>query len=225
MRRILVFGATGLIGRAAIEILLREPGHHWTEIRAAVRRPLGIQDPRLVEILVDWDHLEQVKDQLVAEDVFSALGTTIKKAGSQEAFRKVDYDYALASARIAAENGAEKLALVTALGADARSRIFYNRVKGELETAISELPYRAIHIGRPSILLGDRGESRPMERLGQSAVAALGPLMRGPLARYRAIHGQTVARALLRALAAPSAGRQVHESEALAELGQAPFTS
>lgn len=151
LRRALLAGATGLVGRAMLPLLLR--GHASVDVllrRAATE--LGA-DPRLRAHIVDFAALQ---DLPAVDDVFIALGTTIAVAGSQAAFRAVDFDAVVATAQAARKAGATRLALVSALGADAGSRTFYNRVKGETEDAVRALGYDTVTIARPSLLLGDR---------------------------------------------------------------------
>jgi uncharacterized protein YbjT (DUF2867 family) len=151
--------------------------------------------------------------------VFCCLGTTIKKAGSQEVFRKVDYAYPLRIAELAIANGAEQLLIVTALGADPNSRIFYNRVKGEIEQAISKIPFRAIHIFRPSILVGNRRESRPGERIGIAAMKFFSFLMVGSWRKYRPIRAELVARAMIAAAKMSRYGISIYESDEIMRMG------
>jgi uncharacterized protein YbjT (DUF2867 family) len=164
----------------------------------------------LIEHVIDFERLESAEDALFGDDLYCCLGTTIKAAGSQAAFRRVDHDYVLALARRAVAAGTARLFLVSALGADARSRVFYSRVKGEAEDAVAALPFRAVHIVRPSLLLGRRQESRPAERVGQWLGRLAAPLFIGPLAPYRAIEAADVAAALVACAASPATGVHVH---------------
>jgi uncharacterized protein YbjT (DUF2867 family) len=164
-RRALLAGGTGLVGRAMLPLLLR--GHASVELLLRRAAPeLGV-DARLHPHLVDFARLEGKLPAV--DDVFIALGTTIAVAGSEGAFRAVDFDAVVATARAARAAGATRLALVSALGADASSRVFYNRVKGEAEAAVRELGFASVAIARPSLLLGDRESlgqpARPMEAL------------------------------------------------------------
>jgi len=142
--------------------------------------------------------------------VYCCLGTTIKKAGSQDAFRRVDHDYVVALAQAAKQAGARRFLLVSALGANPRSHIFYNRVKGEVERDVSAVAFAAVHIFRPSLLLGERAESRPLERLGTLAFGVLAPLLVGPLRPYRPIAAEAVAQAMVRAALGEGTGVRVH---------------
>ena len=166
-RIILLAGATGLVGGEYLRLLSSDDS--VKEIRAIVRRPLPseLRLPNVSVHVVDFNKIEATPDTFKIDQVFCALGTTIRIAGSQEAFRRVDFDYPLKIARLALEQGAQHFLLVSALGANAHSRVFYNRVKGELEEAIGKLGYRSVTIARPFLLLGDRDEFRIGEEIGK----------------------------------------------------------
>ncbi|TPW20406.1 MAG: NAD-dependent epimerase/dehydratase [Elusimicrobia bacterium] len=208
----LVLGPTGLVGRS-LSTLLREAGGPLTLL---TRRPTGLAGAAVVERLVDFSRLDDVAEHLKADDLYCCLGTTLRKAGSPEAFRAVDLDLPLALCARAAARGVSRLFLVTSSGADAGSRFLYSRVKGELEEAVAKLPFKAVHIARPSLLLGERGESRPAEGLAQAVLPFLSPLIP---ARYRPIRATTVAKALVALSKTSEAGVHFHESDALASLG------
>ncbi|MEO8924455.1 MAG: NAD(P)H-binding protein, partial [Caldimonas sp.] len=150
-RRALLAGATGLVGRALLPLLLR--GHASLEVLARRSVDLGAE-PRLHLHVVDFASLPTPLPSV--DDVFIALGTTIRVAGSQAAFRSVDFDAVVAVARAARAAGATRLAIVSALGADPASGVFYNRVKGDMEAAVALLGYDSVTLARPSLLLGDR---------------------------------------------------------------------
>ena len=207
----LVAGATGLVGQYLVDALLASP--IFTTVRALSRRPLPEADPRLEIRVVDFDALTADPVPIEAHAAFCALGTTIKKAGSQEAFRRVDLEYPLAVARAARAGGAAHFLLVSALGADPDSSIFYNRIKGEVEQEILGLGYPSATIVRPSLLLGHRDESRPAERAAQIVLGALSPLMAGPLRRYRPVHARDVAKTLVRAAEQGGEGVRIIESD------------
>lgn len=191
----LIAGASGLTGGHCLAFLLQSP--YYKRVHVLVRRPLGITHPKLTEHVVDFDNPASLRAAAKADDVYCCLGTTIKKAGSQEAFRKVDYAYPVALAKEAASRGAKRFFIVTAIGSNAASKIFYNRVKGEVENAVRALPYESVHIFRPSLLLGERTEVRAGEKLFSALARALTPLMAGPLRAYRAIDARAVAWAMV----------------------------
>ena len=163
-----VAGATGLVGQALVRQLAADGG--WREVRALTRRvPAGPADAGVVPVQVDYSRLDPPPTWAAAEHVFCALGTTMRQAGSREAFRRVDFDYPMAVARATLARGARHFLLVSAVGASTDSRFFYNRVKGEVEAAIMGLGFRSVTIARPSLLLGDRGTFRWMEQVGKVA--------------------------------------------------------
>lgn len=184
------------------------------------RADLGFESERLRTPLVTFGALPRDAEALAADQVFLCLGTTMKKAGSREAFRAVDHDAVLEAARVALAGGARDAFLVSSVGADVQARGFYLRVKGEVEASLSALPFRSLHVFRPSILTGDREESRPAERAAIVLTGLIAPLMLGPLRRYRPIPAAVVARAMVRVSRDPGEGRFVHESEEIAILGE-----
>lgn len=186
----IVAGATGLVGSRLVAVLLADPD--YDTIHALVRHPLGITDGKLREHSVDFSRLTDFAWP-VGDDVYCCLGTTIRVAGSQAAFREVDYDYPLAIARGAQAHGAKQFLFVSAMGADARSSVFYSRVKGELEVAIAALEYRAAIAFRPSLLAGDRREKRLGER---AALMVMQPLRWLVPRKYRPVTDVAVARAM-----------------------------
>ena len=219
LRSLLLAGASGLIGTELSRQALLLPG--LQALHAVVRRtPAGAaNDPRLHWLPVDFSRLGVLPE---ADAAACALGTTIKVAGSQAAFRAVDFDAVIAFAQAARLAGVDRFAVVSALGADAGSAVFYNRVKGEMEDALRGLGFGSLTIVRPSLLAGDRAAlGQPVrlgERLGLALTAPLGPLFP---AAWRPIHADVVARAMLRALAESRRGVRVVESGALQKEGRA----
>lgn len=204
--KVLFAGATGLVGRVALELFLAEPA--CDRVVALTRRPLaGPPHPKLESRIVDFDNLQHL-DLPHLTHVVCALGTTMRQAGSRDAFRHVDYDYPFALAQLGLAGGAHHYLLVSAIGADPRSVVFYNRVKGEIEAAIRALPYRAVTIVRPSLLLGPRDQFRLGERIAQ----ALGRVIPG---KYAPIAARAVASGLVRAAREDAPGVRVIESAEL----------
>ena len=210
----LVSGASGLVGGALLDTLLEHP--RYREIHSLGRRPLPRQHPKLVQHTVDFARLD-AQALPSAQDAFCTLGTTIKKAGSQEAFRAVDQEAVLNFARAARRAGVQRFVIVTALGANARSRVFYNRVKGETEDALKTLGFESLIILQPSLLLGERSESRIGEQVAGVLARALAPLLR-PLAA-RPIEARTVARAMVALAHQGPPGTRVVPSGELHALG------
>lgn len=212
----LIAGATGLTGKELVKILLDQPA--YDKITVLVRRPLDIEHPKLEQVKVDFNKLEDYKKFFEVDDVFCCLGTTIKKAGSQNAFRKVDYEFPATLGTLAKAAGVEKFLVISAMGADSRSNIFYNRVKGQLEDRLKKLELPALHIFRPSLLLGDRKEFRLGEKAASVIAPVLSPLLRGGMKKYRPIQAEQVARAMYAAAQSDSSGVAVHLSDEIAEL-------
>lgn len=193
-RVVALAGATGLVGRAILEGLLADKS--VTAVHAIGRRKAGVEHPKLISHVVDFAALPPLRPPL--DEVYLALGTTIKAAGSQSAFRAVDFEANLALARAALAAGARRAGLVSAMGGDSNSRVFYNRVKGETEEALARLPFDGVVIARPSLLAGNRealGQPiRPAERAALVVSRFLGRLVP---ANYRPVASADVARALL----------------------------
>lgn len=206
-----MIGATGLVGGYCLSLLLEDVD--YGNVVSIGRRGLPSTHPKLVQHVVDFERLAEYSDLISGRDVFCCLGTTIKKAGSQEAFRRVDFTYQYELAGIAARNGAEQLLLVSSIGANPRSRLFYSRVKGELEAAVCGLPFRAVNIFRPSLLLGERAESRAGERTAETLLRYTAFLLAGPLRKYRPVHARAVAAAMISAAKGGRRGVNVFESD------------
>ncbi len=208
-RTALVVGATGLVGGHLLRLILEN--EHYGAVTVLSRRPTGIVHAKLSEHRVDFDAPKTFAELAAADDVFCCLGTTMKKAKTRDAFYTVDYTYPVHVARACAAAGARQFLIVTALGANPRSPFFYNRVKGEVEAAVLKIGFSAVHIFRPSLLLGERKEKRIMEGVAGGLARIMAPLMAGPLEKYRPIEAEDVARAMVRTALTdrPSA---VHES-------------
>lgn len=193
----LLFGATGLIGGYCLELLLEHP--NYQRVVVFTRRRLKKEHDRLEQHVIDFDKLPDYRSLVAGNDLFLCLGTTMQKAGSKMAFFKVDYTYAYQAARMAADNGVNQLLLVSSVGADPDSLIFYSRVKGLLERAVRKMDFWAIHIFRPSVLLGERNENRWGEQLAGRIGKGIDYLTGGMLTKYRPIEAEVVARAMINA--------------------------
>jgi uncharacterized protein YbjT (DUF2867 family) len=213
----LLLGASGLVGGHCLQRLLDDAA--YGKVITLVRKPLALHHPKLEQQMVDFSDLQNYAHWVKAHDVYCCLGTTIKKAGSQAAFRQVDFTYPFEVAKIAAANGAGQFLIVTALGANSDSRIFYNRVKGEVEAAIAPLAFRAVHIFRPSLLLGERQEFRLGEKIGEGAAKIFSFLFVGPLRKYRPIEASVVAAAMVAVAKRNWAGANIYESDQIQALG------
>ncbi len=186
-------GASGLVGERCLVRLLNHEA--YDQVTVFSRRPLALSHAKLRVDLVDFEALKSVGEH--CDDVFCCLGTTIGKAGSREAFTRVDHDFPLALAGLGRSAGAQQFLMVSALGADAKSRVFYNRIKGETERDIAALGLPKVIFMRPSILLGERRENRPAEKAGILAGRLIAPLLVGALRKYRPIAADDVAAAML----------------------------
>lgn len=212
-------GATGLVGHALLPLLLESVD--YAQVHVLVRRaaPGLPTHPKLATHIVDFGALP--RDLPAADDVYIALGTTIKVAGSQGAFRKVDFDYVVDAARAARAAGARRLAVVSALGADPASRVFYNRVKGAMQDAVAQLGFESVVIAQPSLLVGDREALGQPTRAGEVwAARLLRPVMGLIPASVRPIEARKVARSLLRTMLADAPGMRVLSSAQMQDLGR-----
>lgn len=199
-RTAVIAGASGLVGSHLLDALLADG--HWDRVISVGRREVEITDPRLEQLTVPFP---EIGDLPAADDVFSCLGTTIAKAGSQDAFRMVDHDAVVALAEAGRRAGASQFLHVTALGASASSRIFYNRVKGETERDVAASGIPTTIAFRPSMIDGDRPEARTAEHLGLVAMRAVGPL----LGRFRPNRASDIAAAMVREALAGRSGHRV----------------
>lgn len=217
MKTAVIIGAGGLVGKACLYGLLE--AKEYTRVVAVVRKPLPVKSDKLFQLVINFDHPELHQAELVGDDVFCCLGTTIKVAGSQENFRKIDYSYPLQLAKILLKNGASQFMLVSAMGANSTSGIFYNRVKGELEQAIIGLGFTAVKIFRPSLLLGHRNEFRFGERIAQGIMLVTGWLFIGPLRQYKAIPAATVGKAMVKGALNNVGGVCFYPNDVLFDMG------
>jgi uncharacterized protein YbjT (DUF2867 family) len=209
-------GSTGLVGGECLRRLLDAP--QYARVIALTRREPGpgVRHRKLQTVLVDFDRLEAAGEQLRGEHVYCALGTTIRKAGSQARFRVVDHDYPLRLAAIARANGARHFSIVSALGASPGSRVFYSRVKGEVEAALGDMGWPSLAILRPSVIAGERAESRPLERLGEH-------LLRWAPSTWRPVAAADIASAMVAtALREPPGVTVIESRDIAAAAGAAP---
>ncbi len=209
MPTLLLVGATGLVGREVLRLALADP--QVKHLVAPTRRPLAPHS-QLTNPQVDFDHLPSDAPWWKADAVICTLGSTIKKAGSKEAFHRIDHAYPLAVARLARAHGARSFALTSSTRADPRSGNFYLRTKGELERDLDACDFPSLTLVRPSLIGGKRDEARPAERLAMLLMSAFHPLVPR---RYRMVPAERIARALLEAALSSIPGRHVIESESI----------
>jgi uncharacterized protein YbjT (DUF2867 family) len=207
MKTALIAGSTGLIGKQLLTLLLST--NRYDKVIALTRHDLGFTHRKLVELKVDFSQLDQYADKLVADDVFCCLGTTMTKAKSKQKFYEVDFTYPLRLAVATKLNNAKQYLIVSALGANKKSAMYYNRVKGEAEEAIGNLGFESLHILRPSLLLGSRDEQRPGEDAAKTFYKFFGFLIP---TKYKGIDASAVARAMLHYASQQQPGKFIHES-------------
>jgi uncharacterized protein YbjT (DUF2867 family) len=191
----IIAGSTGLVGSELLKLILDRSDYEETHL--LLRRPLVSKRAKLREYIINFEQVESLTIPAKNADFYCALGTTIKKAGNKENFRKVDHDYIVNFGKLAKKLNAQKFLVVSAVAADSKSSIFYSRVKGETEDALKSLDLNALYIFRPSLIHGDRQETRTAEKLGFYALNLLSPLLLGPLKKYRAVSAKQMAMAML----------------------------
>jgi len=194
MKTVIVIGATGLIGKHLTKMLLDNPD--YSTVKVFVRKSSNISNPKLEEHIVNFDEIAKWKDKITGDELFSAMGTTIRKAGSKQAQYKIDVTYQYEFANAASENRVNNYFLVSSDGANTKSTLFYLRIKGELEEKIKALPFKKIRIFRPSLLLGERPEKRFGEKAAERILKIVVPIF--PFSKnQRPIEGEKVAEAMI----------------------------
>jgi uncharacterized protein YbjT (DUF2867 family) len=212
---ILIVGSTGLVGGAFLKLILNDPSAGKILVLARRKIPVIADAPNVQQEIIDFNNLDKYKHLLSARTMVCALGTTIKKAGSKQGFRQVDYQLPLDIAGYATQNGCEKLILISAIGADPNSSVFYNKVKGELERDIQKLSFKAAHIIRPSLLMGDREEFRFGEEIGKILIRPMGFLIPD---KYKPVHVDVIARKIKTLLKDDTPGTHIFEGRQIHRL-------
>lgn len=209
---LLLVGVTGLVGGQCLRLAERDD--FFAGITVLTRRPLPdpVDGRKTTVQLIDFDYLDRYPESFAASHVFCSLGTTIKKAGSRDNFYRVDYSYVYETARLALQQGAKHFYVVTALGSDARSKIFYYRVKGQVEEALSQLGYESLYIFRPSFILGRRAEKRTGEILAKYVALTLGALLPN---RLKAVSARSIAMAMMQTAREGRPGRHIIDNAAI----------
>jgi uncharacterized protein YbjT (DUF2867 family) len=207
-RTAVLAGATGLVGGALLTLLLAQ--RDYSRVTVLGRRPPSREGGKVKFVFTDYSSLDTLAAELAVDDVFCCLGTTIRKAGSEAAFERVDYHMVVDLARAANKAGAKNFLVVSAAGTSLKAPAFYPRTKARMEQAVSEIGFKATHILRPSLLLGTRQESRPAERLFQLLSPLYSPLMTGPLRKYRPVRAEDVAAAMVKLALGADSGVHIH---------------
>jgi len=211
-RKALIVGATGLVGGYCLEALC--DNSNYSEVTAIVRKPILKTHRKLKVIQSNFKDLQTDLSSIQVDDVYCCLGSTIKKAGSEEAFKKVDHILVVTVAELMKKQGAEQFLVISAMGANKDSKVFYNRVKGEMEAALQKLGYPCLRIIRPSLLLGPREEFRFGEKIGIFLTPVLKPLMLGSFKKYRPVEAEKVAQFMVKvAIDEPIVGVHIYESD------------
>ncbi len=212
----IVFGATGLIGSILLKQLCESPV--YSQVITFSRKSLEFNHPKLKEVFNFFTDLSSIKNSLHGDDLFCCLGTTIKKAGSQENFKNIDFDLPVQLAKMGEENKIKGFFVVSSIGADPKSSNFYLRTKGEMEKEVLDFNIPKIAVVRPSMLLGKRNEFRFGEKIGKIIMKSISVLILGKYRKYRAIKAETVAKALILIANDDSCDQDIYESDELEEM-------
>jgi uncharacterized protein YbjT (DUF2867 family) len=216
LKKAIIVGASGLIGSELLDILLQQS--EYQEVLILVRKELPISDPKLVQLIVDFENLAQWADAITGHALFSCLGTTKAKTPDESIYRKIDHDYPLQLAQIAHRNKMKQYHLVSAIGADVNSSFFYTKLKGETERDIENVGIPTLHIYQPSFLEGRQKEKRPMEKLFTAITKAINPFLIGGLKKYKSIPAATVARAMFKQSLKNEVGIFIHPTDKIKQL-------
>lgn len=192
IKNALVAGATGLVGGELISLLIRKD--YYNSIHVIARNPFSLEHPKIHSHILSFDELSSFNPKALIRDVYVCLGSTLKKAGSVKNFRKVDLDYVVDLARWAKLNHVERFAVISSIGADMGKKNYYLKTKGEMEEELKAIRFNHLIILRPSLLLGERNETRISEQLGKSVSKIMSPLMAGRLKKYKPVKASVVAR-------------------------------
>jgi uncharacterized protein YbjT (DUF2867 family) len=216
MKTALIIGSTGLIGSQLLELLLESK--NYSTVITFVKRDSGIQHPKLKQYIIDFDKPEDYQNFVIGDDFFCTIGTTIKKAGSQDAFRKVDFEYPKEFATIALQNKVKQYLIISSLGADANSGNFYLKTKGEIQDFLKNCNFESISVLQPSLLLGDRKEFRLGEKIGAFFMRLFSFLLIGNLKKYKPIQSEAVAKAMFDIAQKNYKGFHIIESDTIQEI-------
>ena len=218
MKTALIIGSTGLIGSELLNLLL--DSNDYLKVITFVKRDTGIKHPKLTQHIIDFNKPETYKELIVGDDFFCTIGTTIKKAGSKEAFRKVDFGYPKQFASFALQNKVKQFLIISSLGANAKSGNFYLKTKGEFQDFLKDCDFESVAVLQPSLLLGNRSEFRLGEKVGAFFMKTLSFLFVGNLKKYKPIESETVAKALLKIAQTNNIGFKIYESDSIEEIGK-----
>ena len=213
-RTAIIFGATGLIGDILLQKLIADDAYE--KITVVARRPLTLKHKKINFIETDFDNLKNHAAQIVGDDIFCCIGTIQKKTPDLKIYKKIDYSYPLDFAAIGLKNGSSSYNLISSMSANANSRFFYTKLKGELERDLSTMPFKTINIYRPSLLDGERTGTRTAENFFIKAMRFINPLLFGSLKKYRSIKAEVVAEAMLQEAKKEAPGIHIYQSDEIA---------
>jgi len=212
----IIIGATGLTGNILLNKLVGD--NRYRNIKIFTRKPLRLENPKVTEILCDLMDVDSYKDNFYGDEVFCCIGTTTKKTPDKELYKKIDYGIPVGAAKLCKANNIETFLVMSSLGADAKSKVFYSRTKGEMEMAVLQKKIKNTYILRPSMIGGNRNESRSVEKVGSVIMKVLNPLFVGSLKKYRIIDAKIIANAMIE-LANNKIDKQIVLSDQIQELG------
>lgn len=218
MKTALVLGGTGLIGSHVVVGLLEHSS--YKEVRMITRTRIDLDHPNLHQVVIDFDDLSEYEDHFHVDEVFICLGTTMKQAGSREAFYQVDFKYVVEAAKLAKKCRVPMVLVVSAMGADSDSMFFYSRVKGNMENELRNLGLHGLKIFQPSLLLGERSELRLGEKIGEYAYRIFGLALIGKWKKLKPIHAETVANAMIKEAQNKGSVIITYTSEEIAVMGK-----
>jgi uncharacterized protein YbjT (DUF2867 family) len=207
----IIAGASGLIGSNLVNILLEAP--QYAEVLVIVRKELPVKHKKLVQLVINFDELDNYTEAITGHTVFSCLGTTKSQTPDEKQYRKIDYNYPLQLAHIAKQNGVDQFHVVTALGANKNSSTFYLKLKGELEDELQKAGLKTLHIYQPAMLMGERKRNHLLEKIATGIFKVIDPLLMGVLKKYRSIKGATVANAMFKKSLESATGTFIYTSD------------
>jgi uncharacterized protein YbjT (DUF2867 family) len=210
-KKAIIAGASGLIGSKLLNILLQQPG--YDDVLLLVRKELPVSHKNLVQLIVDFEKLDEYEGSISGHALFCCLGSTQKKTPDLNIYRKIDHDYPLKLAQLSKQNGVDQYHLVSALGANSKSSNFYTKMKGETEEDIQHVGLKCLHIYEPALLTGDRKEFRLAEKILTPLMKIIDPLLMGGWKKYRSIPAETVAMAMYKQSLQNEGGVFIHPSD------------
>lgn len=218
MKKAILFGASGFVGGYLLHDLLQSDSYE--EVIVVVRKPLEVQHPKLKTVIAHYETLAQYQNELVADDVFIALGTTKKKTPDEKIYYQIDHDYPVLAAQLTKADGAKSVLMVSAVGANVNSSIFYVKTKGETERDVIEVDFEHTHIFQPSMIMGNRAESRPLEKVFIGIFSVVNLLLIGKLKKYKGISAKDIAKAMFTAAQQPAEKVKVYQWKEMQHLLQ-----